>query len=145
MKHGIILTTVACVGLMATQMGHAQTPAPAPNSTPAPSVGSTRPVVPSATRSDLTQLRGSKIIGETVKDGNNQSLGKIDDLIVTGPDKITTAVISVGGVMGVGAKLVSVPVADLRMVKNESGKVDITLPGATKQSLEAMPEFAYAT
>ena len=52
--------------------------------------------------------------------------------------KAATAIISVGGFLGMGAKLVSVPFDQLKI---ENDKV--VMPGATKASLEGMPEYRY--
>jgi PRC-barrel domain len=52
--------------------------------------------------------------------------------------KAGTAVISVGGFLGMGSKLVSVPV-DLHRIENDR----IIMPGATKASLEGMAAYRY--
>ena len=61
-----------------------------------------------------------------------------DDLIVTPDDKVPFAVLSVGGFLGIDRKLVVVPFS-LIVVRNDR----MTLIGATKQSLEKLPEFHY--
>ena len=52
--------------------------------------------------------------------------------------KAGTAVISVGGFLGMGSKLVSVPFDQLKIDNDR-----IVMPGATKASLEGMPEYRY--
>ncbi len=52
--------------------------------------------------------------------------------------KACTAVISVGGFLGMGSKLVSVPFDRLQI-----GKDKIVMPGATKTSLQSMPTYKY--
>jgi sporulation protein YlmC with PRC-barrel domain len=84
--------------------------------------------------------RASKIVGATVVNSNNDSIGKIDDLVVNPQDKVTYAIVSVGGFLGVGNKLVAVPFDQLRTVKEER----LMLPGATKDALKSLPEFKYA-
>ena len=61
------------------------------------------------------------------------------DLIVRLDQKVSTAILSVGGFLGVGSKLVSVPYTDLHI---HNGKV--VLGAATKESLTALPAFNYA-
>ena len=85
-----------------------------------------------------TGYRTSKVVGSTVVNGANETVGTIDDLIVTANEKVPFAVLSVGGFLGMGTKYVVVPynlfeVHDKQMV----------LPGATKESLKSLPEFKY--
>ena len=49
-------------------------------------------------------------------------------------------VLSVGGFLGIGDKLIALPYEQMRT----DGK-KIVLPGATKDSLKALPEFKYAS
>ncbi len=53
--------------------------------------------------------RASKLVGATVVNSADESIGKIDDLVVNPQDKVTYAIVSVGGFLGVGSKLVAVP------------------------------------
>jgi len=85
------------------------------------------------------QMRLSKIVGASVYNDQNQSIGSIDDVLMTSSDKAGTAVLSVGGFLGMGAKLVSVPFDQLKVQDNK-----IVMPGATKASLEGMPDYHYS-
>lgn len=92
---------------------------------------------------DTTKLasgyRASKIIGGVVINEANETVGKVDELLI-GPDGRTPyAVLSVGGFLGLGDRLVVVPYESLKMAANK-----IMLPGATKEALKALPEFRYA-
>jgi sporulation protein YlmC with PRC-barrel domain len=84
--------------------------------------------------------RASKIVGATVVNSADENIGKIDDLVVNPQDKVTYAIVSVGGFLGVGSKLVAVPFDSMRTVKEER----LMLPGATKDALKGLPEFKYA-
>ena len=84
-----------------------------------------------------TGYRTSKVVGSTVV---NETVGTIDDLIVTPNEKVPFAVLSVGGFLGMGSKYVVVPFSSLQ-VKDKK----MVLPGATKDSLKALPEFKYNT
>jgi len=79
-----------------------------------------------------TGLRSSKIVGSDI--------GKIDDLIVSREDHKVYAIISVGGFLGIGSKLVAVDYDTLQPTSNNSGFV---LAGATKDSLKSLPEYKY--
>ena len=85
------------------------------------------------------QVRASKVVGASVYNDQNQSVGSIDDVLMSDNDhKAATAVISVGGFLGMGSKLVSVPFDQLK-IENDK----IVMPGATKASLEGMPDYHY--
>ena len=87
-----------------------------------------------------TGYRTSKVVGSTVVNEANETVGTIDDLIVTPGDKVPFAVLSVGGFLGMGTKYVVVPYSSL-VVHDKR----MMLPGATKDSLKSLPEFKYAT
>ncbi|GLS22988.1 hypothetical protein GCM10007874_60080 [Labrys miyagiensis] len=80
------------------------------------------------------------MVGSTVVNDVNETVGKIDDLIVTPSEKVPFAVLSVGGFLGIGTKYVVVPFSSLQIKDKQ-----MVLPGATKDSLKALPEFKYNT
>jgi sporulation protein YlmC with PRC-barrel domain len=83
------------------------------------------------------QVRVSKVVGASVYNDQNQSIGSIDDVLMRDDNhKNDMVVLSVGGFLGMGSKLVSVPFDQLKI---ENDKV--VMPGATKASLEGMPEL----
>lgn len=85
--------------------------------------------------------RASRLIGATVQNDKNEKIGVVDDLIVTPNDQVLFAVISVGGFLGLGRRLVAVPYSSLT-VDDQGHK--LVLPGATKDALSKLPEFHYA-
>jgi len=86
-----------------------------------------------------TGYRTSKVVGSTVVNEANETVGTIDDLIVTPNEKVPFAVLSVGGFLGMGTKYVVVPYSALQ-VRDKN----MVLPGATKDSLKSLPEFKYS-
>jgi hypothetical protein len=86
-----------------------------------------------------TGYRTSKVVGSSVVNEANETVGTIDDLIVTPSEKVPFAVLSVGGFLGMGTKYVVVPYSALQVRDKK-----MMLPGATKDSLKALPEFKYA-
>jgi hypothetical protein len=86
-----------------------------------------------------TGYRTSKVVGSTVVNEANETVGTIDDLIVTPSEKVPYAVLSVGGFLGMGTKYVVVPFSAL-----EVNDKRMMLRGATKESLKSLPEFKYA-
>ena len=59
-------------------------------------------------------VRASKLIGAAVYGDGGQQIGSLDDLIMTGGDRITVAIVSVGGFLGYGSKLVAFPYSQLK-------------------------------
>lgn len=53
---------------------------------------------------------------------------------------MTYAILSVGGFLGLGTHLIAVPFGSLSVVDKQ-----MRLPGATRDSLKALPEFRYAS
>ena len=102
------------------------------------------PQTVSIERVDVQKLsagyRSSKIVGSPVVNDANEKIGDVDDLLVEPSDKVLFAVLSVGGFLGMGERLVVVPFSSLRVAGNR-----IMLPGGTKNALNALPEFKYAT
>jgi hypothetical protein len=102
------------------------------------------------TNSDLTVatvklqggLRISKLIGSAVYNDQNEKIGSLDDLIMKDGNRIILAVVSVGGFLGMGNKLVAVPYDQLHLDMNKD-ETKVTMPGASKDALNAMPTFTY--
>lgn len=88
-----------------------------------------------------TGYRASKIVGSTVVNDANETVGTVDDLIVTPNAAAPFAVLSVGGFLGLGTKYVIVPFTSLQV----KDKAHMILPGATKVSLQELPEYKYSS
>ncbi len=85
-----------------------------------------------------TGFRASSVIGSAVVNSANETVGKIDEVIISADGKAPYAILSVGGFLGMGTRLVAVPYDTLRFVDNK-----VMLPGATKEGLKNLPEFKY--
>ena len=136
----------------------AQTPAPSSSNHPqaalnAPAThdtagnpadnGYNSPSERNSTMNDNGSLRASKIVGSSVYNDHDQKVGSIDDLVI-GNDRTVNAVLSVGGFLGMGSKMVEVPFDKLQF-GNEKASSDnkVVMPGVTKDSLESMPDYHY--
>jgi sporulation protein YlmC with PRC-barrel domain len=82
------------------------------------------------------QIRASKLIGSTVYNDQHQKIGSIDDLLLNQRHDVSSAVLSVGGFLGLGSKLVKVPYQDLH-VANKT----IVMSGASRDELKKMPTY----
>jgi sporulation protein YlmC with PRC-barrel domain len=83
-------------------------------------------------------FRASNIIDHVVKNDRGEELGEVDDLIMSRNGKIKKVVLSVGGFLGIGDRLVAVQFRSLRI--NEKGEI---IYNVTKEQLEKHPEFNY--
>jgi len=80
-----------------------------------------------------------QVLGKVVYNEKNERIGIIDDIIIA-PDKaVSYAIIGAGGFLGVDRHDVAIPVSQIKL---QAGK--FILPGASKQALEAAPQFEYA-
>jgi hypothetical protein len=84
--------------------------------------------------------RASKVIGSSVVNDANETIGKIDDILISSDGKQPYAVLSIGGFLGMGSHLVVVPYDSLTFANKK-----VTLPGGSKEGLKMLPEFKYAT
>jgi osmotically-inducible protein OsmY len=84
-------------------------------------------------------LRASDLIGRDIHNAQGEEIGEVDDLLVGRGSKDIRAVLEVGGVMGIGAKRVTIPYSDL-MVSRDGEYVFVD---ATEEQLEARPAFNY--
>ena len=127
MKPRVMPATIAMVALMGIQVLAQGTP-------------QTAAVMKVDPATVATGYRVSKVVGSTVVNEANETVGTIDDLIVTPGEQVPFAVLSVGGFLGMGTKYVVVPYSALKIQDKK-----MVLPGATKDSLNALSEFKYAS
>ena len=136
-------------GNAATPPGGNATMPPGGNATMPPSGNAARPTAAGATTGPLavdsaavrSGRRASKLIGSSVYNENNESIGEVDDILIPAGGSGPVAVISVGGFLGIGAKLVAVPYERLQAAGGSNNRW--TLSGATKDSLGSLPTFNY--
>lgn len=147
----------------------AQTSTSSPSPAPSTSAASSATSAQSASAAGLWQ--GSKLIGLSVYDSQNQKIGSIVQLMVDKNGTIQSVVIGVGGFLGMGERDVAVKFADLKWsnepVRASSATPPATRPtnttgaaptassngpvtypdhatlSATKDQLKAMPQFDY--
>ena len=89
-----------------------------------------------------TGWRLSKLLKAEVRNDKAEKIGRIDDVLVSSDGKLSTAIIDVGGFLGIGAHKVAIPVHQLVLAADPT---KIMLPGASKEALKSVPEFRYAS
>jgi len=81
----------------------------------------------------------SDIYKADVYDNAEDKIGVVTDLVMDNSGNVTTAVVGVGGFLGVGEKNVAVPFKDLKVVTR--GDKDWLVLNQTKQELKMAPAF----
>lgn len=148
----------------ATQQGQAQAPATTdmqkseqaqtPSTTAQP--GAQQPATTSADRQPAAaigelrfvqqmqpgQALASELIGQSVTNANNETIGDINDLLVDKDGNVLAVVIGVGGFLGIGEKDVAIDYRSLQISEdpqdNDNLKVSLNV---TRESLDSAPEF----
>lgn len=85
-------------------------------------------------------LRATKVIGANAVNVNGESLGKTSDLIIEHEGRVAYGLLSHGGLMGLGNKLVAVPWSMYQHRTTDSDTLQCTLP-LTEAQIEAAPSF----
>jgi hypothetical protein len=80
-----------------------------------------------------------QLLGQSVYNDKDEKIGKIEDIILNKERSASYGIVSTGGFLGLGAHDVAIPAKQLEL-KNAR----LVLPGATKETLRAMPPFEYA-
>lgn len=84
--------------------------------------------------------RSTMVVGSNVLNDAAETIGKIEDILISTDGKRPYAILSIGGFLGMGAHLIAVPYDKLVF-----GDKKITLPGGTKDGLRMLPEFKFAS
>jgi sporulation protein YlmC with PRC-barrel domain len=104
----------------------------------APTAQAPSVAAPSAS-SSMMRLLASDIYKANVYDNSENKIGDVTDLVINNDRNITTAVIGVGGFLGVGQKDIAVPFKDLK-ISSRNGKEWLAL-NRTKEELRSMPRY----
>jgi sporulation protein YlmC with PRC-barrel domain len=148
------LGTAAAIATLIAVPSFAQTstsPTNSPPATSSPGASSTGTMHSGSTASSSTsmdnagksdEVRVSKLVGSTVYNDQNQSVGTVDDILLAHDSKQPDrAVISVGGFLGIGSKLVEVDYDRLKLEANNK----VVMANASKDELKGMKDFSYNT
>lgn len=87
------------------------------------------------------ELTVEMLTGAPVYGPEDEKVGTIGDLLLARQDEVRSAIIDVGGFLGIGAKQVQVPFETLRFVKDAGGGNVHAHIAWTKDELKARPDF----
>jgi sporulation protein YlmC with PRC-barrel domain len=86
------------------------------------------------------QIAANSIIGSKVRSPEGKDIGEVSQLLIDPQQgKVTSAVISMGGTLGVGAKQVTVPWEQMKVARDQQQKVVVTMD---QQVLQQAPPSA---
>jgi sporulation protein YlmC with PRC-barrel domain len=125
-----VIPALAAAVMLASAAGFAQTAPPA----------ETRTGTPFVTVQPQGQWLASRFVGQAVTNQAGQNIGDINDLLFDKTGHISTAVIGVGGFLGMGEKSVAIPFGSLSFTADAAGKRVVTIP-FSKEQLQAAPSF----
>jgi hypothetical protein len=143
MFFGLVSLAIAVSPVLAQSPDPPKTPRAAASASPEPAGVPKNPDLTVASVTLQGGSRISKLIGSAVYNDQNEKIGSLDDLILKDGNHIAMGVVSVGGFLGMGNKLVAVPYDQLHL-QADKDQTKITMPGASEEALKAMPTFTYS-
>lgn len=84
-------------------------------------------------------IRASKVIGADLKNGSNQSLGKVEELLMDRNDRVVFAIVGRGGVLDIGESHVPVPWSKIRLNVGRENAAISTMLDVTPQQFKQAP------
>ena len=125
----IVLPALATALVIASAVGFAQTSPPRAGSD-----------VEFVTVQPAGQWSTGQFIGAPVTNQAGENIGDINDVLFDKTGRISTAVIGVGGFLGIGEKSVAVPFSAMSFTADNGGKRVVTV-ALSKEQLQAAPAF----
>lgn len=84
----------------------------------------------------------SKLIGTSIRNGANETIGSVADVVFDDKRAVKSYVVSVGGFLGLNAKYVAVAPQTLKLTRKDAGVLDAIIE-TDKDQLRAAPEYVY--
>ena len=98
---------------------------------------------PSFIQVQNTDMLSSNVVGLDIYNGQNDNIGKIQDIAFDASKQVTGYILSVGGFLGMGTHYVAVNPDALMVSYDAQNKVWKATMNATKDQLKSAPEFKY--
>lgn len=99
---------------------------------------------PSFVQIENTNMLSSNVVGLDIYNGQNNKIGKIQDIAFDASKQLTGYILSVGGFLGMGTHYVAVNPSSLNIAYDAQNRVWRASMNATKDQLKAAPEFKYS-
>jgi len=130
-----LVTIASVVALMAAPAFAQEATAP---SARAPAATAATPM-PAANLS-AGDVSAKELLRQSVKNGANETVGDINDVLIAKDGKIAAVIVGVGGFLGLGEKDVALPFEQLTIASDANGKLAVST-AATKEGLQSAPEY----
>lgn len=88
------------------------------------------------------ELRASNLIGSTIRNDAGESIGDINELILTTDGKVAAVVVGVGGFLGIGEREVALDFDSLAVTRDNNGNPTVKV-SATRESLKSAPAWTW--
>jgi sporulation protein YlmC with PRC-barrel domain len=88
------------------------------------------------------EMRASKLIGTTVVNTTNERIGDINEIVLGKDGKVAAVIVGVGGFLGMGEHEVAVNFNSIRMSRDQSDNLVVTM-NATKDVLKDAPQWRW--
>jgi PRC-barrel domain protein len=135
---------------MATQVPP-EVMAPAPSATPPQSSEAPKSILPEQSaaapeaspflvKQDQSELLAANLIGQTVLDASNESIGEVTDLITDKDGKILAVLVGAGGFLGIGQKDLAIRFQDIKVSRDENDDL-IVKADVTKEMVAQAPDY----
>lgn len=85
---------------------------------------------------DVTQMSSDELSGKTVMTTEGEEIGTVEQVGYSSTHQETVATVNVGGFLGVGEKLIAIPLSDLQMGSDDSLQTTMS-----RQEIESAQEF----
>ena len=133
-----IIAAASVLALM-TGTAMAQSPSPATGSPTAPDMNKSGNTSGSMTGGQLASAQN--MMGKNVYGTDNEKVGEVEDVILDSNGQARQLVVSSGGFLGIGDKLIAV---DINQATWDPQEERVKLSGMTRDQVKEMAEFEYS-
>jgi sporulation protein YlmC with PRC-barrel domain len=92
------------------------------------------------TKQESTDMLASNLIGQTVVNSQDESIGDINDLVTDESGKVIAVLVGTGGFLGLGEKDVALGYQDLRFVRDENDAIKV-IANVSQETLASAPDY----
>ena len=91
-------------------------------------------------KQESTDMLASNLIGQSVVNSQDESIGDINDLVTDESGKVIAVLVGTGGFLGLGEKDVALDYQDLRFVRDENENIKV-IANVTQETLASAPDY----
>ena len=92
------------------------------------------------TKQESSDWLVGNLIGKSVVNADNESIGDVNDLVTDQNGKIIAIVVGAGGFLGIGEKDVAIRFEDVKLARDENNDVKI-IADLDKETLASAPDY----